>query len=923
MNVFDDNILSVCNDVCQNLADLKTARNFSQKHSNKKNSFRNTYKNDNLIKRFLGNVLKLLKAVSLKIYSEEKVEITVCDRDTADALAFSFSKVELSFLKHFYKYLFALASYYKYYDSSLSYNFIFVYEFLYKIKNFAKERFHLLIFDDLDSLVPQEDYSSEYREKIAEKLENTKLYNLYEGDIFYITKTKPFFVNGRIYYELTVKHASEAFGKFAKFTVFSKYSVPAFYAVRLSFLFSSIFVSGREMRIRILDSFKVAIRMIEIDGLASALNEPYESIDLNEYDALMSYLTRSGDNLLDIIDLNDKEYDALKSTILNGVRSSFIFGLFDKCRDMCLKRKNGYVTLRYAILKMRHRIFQSIISDEQNSSLSDCYLKNECIPFENMPFDSALPEHNPNIFDIFISLSKKGRTCELLSRKINNNAENGIIFTPISSLKNFDNIKKLVEQFNMNLSQAHFEERKLIVDGKDIFINGYVKDTFDILSSLFQFVGKGIPDYAKYASDFLQSEYFVDSAEKADIISKAFSNNTITAVFGSAGTGKTVLMNHLSHVFNNASKLLLAKTNSAVEYMRTNINSDNCVFKTIDSWLLSETNEFDMLFVDECPTIDNASMRKVLKKISCKAIVLVGDLFQIQSIRFGNWFGLCRYLLPTNATFELTVPYRTNNLELVDLFNKVRTLDKNLFDHIIENGYRTDFDDSLFYKDEEDEAILCFDYDGLYGINNLNSFLQNSNAYVPETWDSFQYKYGDPIIFTDNNRYFSVLHKNLKGKILNVDKTPYKITFKLEVFEKIDIDKASEMGIEVCECENNKHSTIILSVDKYDENPLRERTNFHTVPFQLAYALSIYKVQGMEFDSIKLIITEESFKNITHNLLYTAITRAKKKLKIYCSKSTLKKLFETLTPFDPKEKVLSFAKHNASKIEKIISKKRN
>lgn len=60
------------------------------------------------------------------------------------------------------------------------------------------------------------------------------------------------------------------------------------------------------------------------------------------------------------------------------------------------------------------------------------------------------------------------------------------------------------------------------------------------------------------------------------------------------------------------------------------------------------------------------------------------------------------------------------------------------------------------------------------------------------------------------------------------------------------------------------------------------------IPFQLAYAVSIHKAQGLEYDSVKIIIPSNIAERITHGIFYTAITRAKKHLKIYCSSETLK-----------------------------------
>ena len=46
------------------------------------------------------------------------------------------------------------------------------------------------------------------------------------------------------------------------------------------------------------------------------------------------------------------------------------------------------------------------------------------------------------------------------------------------------------------------------------------------------------------------------------------------------------------------------------------------------------------------------------------------------------------------------------------------------------------------------------------------------------------------------------------------------------------------------------------------------------VPFQLAYAVSIHKAQGLEYDSVKIVIPDSISERVTHGVFYTAITRA-------------------------------------------------
>ena len=66
------------------------------------------------------------------------------------------------------------------------------------------------------------------------------------------------------------------------------------------------------------------------------------------------------------------------------------------------------------------------------------------------------------------------------------------------------------------------------------------------------------------------------------------------------------------------------------------------------------------------------------------------------------------------------------------------------------------------------------------------------------------------------------------------------------------------------------------------------------VPFHIAYAVSTHKVQGLEYRSVKIVITDEVDELITHNIFYTAITRAQKELKIYWTPEVEKKVLERI-----------------------------
>jgi ATP-dependent exoDNAse (exonuclease V) alpha subunit len=66
------------------------------------------------------------------------------------------------------------------------------------------------------------------------------------------------------------------------------------------------------------------------------------------------------------------------------------------------------------------------------------------------------------------------------------------------------------------------------------------------------------------------------------------------------------------------------------------------------------------------------------------------------------------------------------------------------------------------------------------------------------------------------------------------------------------------------------------------------------IPFQVSYATSIHKAQGLEYNTVKLVFVDEVQDMVTHSIFYTAITRAKEKLEIYWSPETANKVYEQI-----------------------------
>lgn len=180
--------------------------------------------------------------------------------------------------------------------------------------------------------------------------------------------------------------------------------------------------------------------------------------------------------------------------------------------------------------------------------------------------------------------------------------------------------------------------------------------------------------------------------------------------------------------------------------------------------------EYDLVVIDECSTVSDIDMKKLLNILNTKLLVLVGYIYQIDSITFGNWFKIAKSVMPKYAVHELTKAYRSGNEHLQVIWDKVRNCEDDILEYLTKYEYTIRLNESILSREGNDEIILCLNYDGLYGINNINRFLQNSNPNPSFEWGIGTYKVGDPILFNEFSKFSRILYNNLKGKILEIKK---------------------------------------------------------------------------------------------------------------------------------------------------------
>lgn len=873
----------------------------------------------------LKHLRDLVEHIAVKVYSEKKsVEIKYeVIKKSLDNLKTS---DEFYFLRKFHSFLRQSASHYTQDVDGAERLMLKYYEYLLQIKIFVKKRYDMVILHNIDKFPMDLDKTMQtFYKKIVEKLETIHFSTDYKKKFerFYVQKSKPFFIKGCVYYESTLIPANDKTSKFNRLVVFSKFKIHTDYAINVKLCDEIIDISGKLMPIKILMSYRVSIRPCELKNFAKIFGKKVEiSSTHSEYIGLMNYITNTGLNLVEILSSSEKKYEEFKEKITERAKVLQICDMLDEARKWIVYDKPGSNVVRYLLYNLNNKIIKLQYSSEENYRMKGLFLDNKAIPFDEMPYNSSLYNHNPSIYDLFECIEVKGREHELLARRLGENADNyGKLYTSRTELEDFKDIDILVEKYNGSLYKKH-TNRKIDSFGNYFFVKGYENDTLDVIKYLIMLTEKGIAEYSASFEEWLQhNPMIIDSDEKKTILLNMFDKSSVAMIYGAAGTGKSTLIRYISQFWADSTKVYIATTHPAVENLKRKVRDSSATYLTIKKFINSYPlyRKIDILFIDECSMVSNRDMVDILKKRNFKLLVLVGDIYQIESIRFGNWFDIARYLVPIRAQYELKELYRTDDKQLLELWRRVRNYQEDIAEWLVKCDYTTELNETIFKKLSEDEIVLCLNYDGLYGINNINRFLQNENQGKAVNMGVWTYKIGDPVLFNDSSKYESVLYNNLKGKIINIEEEKDKVYFSIEIDKVLNGMQIIGSDLELMPKQTEGKSIVRFPVkkknvgdDDNDDDDLE--TN---VPFQIAYAISIHKAQGLEYNSVKIVITKEVDEMITHNIFYTAITRAKEKLKIYWTAESQQKILNSFK----NDKVSKEAKIFAMKNDLTINKK--
>ena len=874
-----------------------------------------------LLKEFCVAVL-LLNALSIE---SEKINLQL-------AWEYSLLKVDTKYLGLFYRALEYIG--YRTPDQGQSERLMLkYYDFLWQIRSTLWNEYGISVLENLEKFpINIHKTDREYYELVANSVENLQIQHyLPDSARFYIQKKNTFYIGKERYYEITLQLAGIYATKFNRITVYTKQNISTNYAIQIAYTDTNINLWGMHVKIKIVTDWKVSIDPVCLNKLGKILlHNMAISSKYREYNLLMIFLTKTGMNLLDLIDLKEIEFEQLIDSIYENSNTEIFKTILLELRKKygASSTKKGHNVMRYLLLNLREETIEKVIANkyEKKCLTNELYISSSCYPFEKNPFISNLSNSKSN---------EKNRRKDII--RIGNKNDLEIVF-PYLKIQDEtirtgeiyfekDTIidEKDIKKFNDSLDfWEHRQGYCLKQNKKYVYIEFYEQTTLFILNKLLIMAQNGTNNQSNINQKFISNhiELFSDPIKK-QAVKYAFVNSKILLIYGAAGTGKTTLMNYICDVFKGQHKLFLAKTHTALKNLKVRIDNpgNDADFFSMDYYgnIKKNKEKYDIIFIDECSTIDNRIMKKVLDKVDNDTLlVLAGDFYQIEAIDFGNWFFYAKDVIKTKgANVELTNIWRTKEPALISLWNEVRLRKFMITEKLaIDGPFSAEIGPKLLQREDSDEVVLCLNYDGKFGLNNMNNYFQAANQGRAVNWGEWTYKEGDQILFNDSKR-FPILHNNLKGRIVRIEKVAKEeISFTIKIDLLLTEEECEKNNIEFVDSDE-KSTKVRITIFRYDANTIKETEEEETrmkavIPFQLAYAVSIHKAQGLEYKSVKIVIPESNSEKITHGIFYTAITRAKEKLKIYWSSETMKKIVESFSAEESRQKSLQIIK---SKLE--------
>ncbi len=379
-------------------------------------------------------------------------------------------------------------------------------------------------------------------------------------------------------------------------------------------------------------------------------------------------------------------------------------------------------------------------------------------------------------------------------------------------------------------------------------------------------------------------------------------SRSIMIMTGGPGTGKTTTLNAIISLYEKQGcKVMIAAPTGRAAQRISDLTGYHA--KTIHRLLEAEFdmageprfkhNEknpliCDVLIVDEMSMVDVLLFEGLIRalRLGCK-IVLVGDSDQLPSVGAGNLLGdlIDSGIVPVIALKQIfrqaqesciiTNAHKIINGEYPDLGRKdadfffFQRLEPGKVTALITELVKDRLPKAYGFSPTENIQIITPSRKGILGVVEINKLIQqilNPPLKGAAEVKSMLYTFreGDKVMQMKNN-YDIVWHKDDEegtgifngdiGKIININRHSGEAVVK---FDK---------------------RRVVYTFDTLDQ-------------LELAYAITVHKSQGSEFDAVIIPILDGFPKLYYRNLLYTAVTRAKKLLIITGSQNTIHQMVD-------------------------------
>ena len=385
---------------------------------------------------------------------------------------------------------------------------------------------------------------------------------------------------------------------------------------------------------------------------------------------------------------------------------------------------------------------------------------------------------------------------------------------------------------------------------------------------------------------------FLDEMQRKAVMEAA--KQGILVLTGGPGTGKTTTINAMIRLFESEGMtiLLAAPTGRAAKRMTETTGyeastihrllevSGNPEEETIGGFQRNEENplDTDVLIIDEVSMVDLPLMNALLKAVMPGTrLILVGDQNQLPSVGPGS---VLKDIIASGCfpVVMLTKIFRqAGESEIVVNAHKI-----NRGEPVILDNKSRDF---FFLKRQEPNVIISVMltliqkklpkyvnagiYDiqvmtpmrkGLLGVERLNQILQQ---YLnPPSPEKSEREYADRL-FREGDKVMQI-------------KNNYQLEWKIQTKYGLTVDKGQgvfngDMGVvreintyeETITVEYDEHRQVVYPYSMMDE-------------LELAYAITVHKSQGSEYPAVVIPLLQGPRQLYHRNLLYTAVTRAKK-----------------------------------------------